>query len=176
MMIAVILVLLAALALVFFVWLAKSRTATSDPEQLAQKIRPVDVEAFRNLMDPGEEAYLRENLAPGDFKAIQRERLRAALEYVACVAGNASILMRMGELARHSPEAAVATAGERLVDSAIRLRLAAFQAMAKLSLGILFPSARSFSTGVADGYEQMTGLVYLLGRLQHPRQGVSAAH
>lgn len=173
-MIAALLVVLAFLALVFFVWLAKGRAATPEPQQLAGRIRPVDVEAFRNLMDPAEESYLRENLSPADFRTIRRERLRAALAYVFCVAGNAAILVRIGEAARHSPEPSIAQAGERLVESALRLRLAAFQAVAKIYLGILLPTVDISSTRLADGYESMTGLVFALGRLQHPARRATA--
>ncbi|MFZ0802262.1 MAG: hypothetical protein WAN70_08850, partial [Terriglobales bacterium] len=53
-----------------------------------EDIRSVDLRAFRNLTDPEEEEYLRLNLPPADFRRIQRERLRAAVEYIRCAAFN----------------------------------------------------------------------------------------
>jgi len=174
MTIALILVVFAFLALLFLVRLAKGqRLAGRNPAELSA-LQPVDLEAFRNLMDPAEEDYLRENLSRADFRVVQRERLRAALEYISCAAQNAAILVRAADAARRSSEPSVAEAGERLMNSAIRLRLLAFQAMAKLSWGILFPAVRSASTGVADDYERVTGLVFLLGRLQHSSRASAA--
>jgi hypothetical protein len=167
MIITSVLVIVALLALVFLIRLAKGHgfgfRHIEDPRG---QIRPVDVEAFRNLIDPGEEAFLRENLSAAEFRAIQRERLRAAVEYIACAAHNAAILVRVGELARRSPNPSIAEAGEKLLDSAIRLRLYAVQATAKLYLGIVFPAVRISAVGLPENYERMTRQVFLLGRLQ----------
>jgi hypothetical protein len=167
MTIMLILVLFAVLALLYLVRLAKGRgLALKKPEGLASRIRPVDIEAFRNLIDPMEEEFLRSNLPPAAFKRLQRERLRAAIEYISGAASNAAVLIRMGEAARLSPETAIAEAGTRLVESGIRLRLYAVQAIARLYLGIAFPGVRISTVGLAENYERMTGLVFLLNRLQ----------
>ena len=176
MTITLILVLMGLLALLFLVRLAKGRgLAIRRPEDLAGLIRPVDVEAFRNLIDPAEEQFLRSNLPPAEFRKIQRERLRAAADYVSCAAQNAAMLIRMGEAARTSPEPSVAEAAEKLVDTAIRLRILAFQAIAKLYWGIIFPSAKLPSVGLAENYERMTGLVLLLSRVQTAPRNLSSA-
>jgi hypothetical protein len=174
MILAFFLVAVAAIALVFLVRLAKGQSFTGRTLDAVSRIQPVDLEAFRNLMDPAEEDYLRESLSRAEFRMIHRERLRAALEYIFCAAQNAAFLVRAGDAARRSPEPSVAEAGERLMNSAISLRLLALQAMAKLYWGIVFPSARSSSIGVADSYERVTGLVFLLGRLQHPSRSAPA--
>ena len=67
--------------------------------------------------------------------------------------------MRVGEAARLSAEPSVAEAGEKLVDSALRLRLFALQATAKLYIGILLPGMRVSALALADSYERMTGWV-----------------
>ena len=141
----------------------------------AGEIRPVDVEAFRNLIDPAEAQFLRSNLPPPEFRKVQRQRLRAAVEYISCAAHNAKVLMRMGEAARRSPEPAVAEAGEKLVNTAIRLRVYAFQATVKLYLRMVFPGAHLAPVGLAENYERMTGLVLLLGRMESARRNVSSA-
>jgi hypothetical protein len=176
MTITLILVLIGLVALLFLLRLAKGRSsAIGSVEDLSGRLRPVDVEAFRNLVDPAEEQFLRANLLPAEFRKIQRERLRAAIEYISCAARNAAVLIRMGEAARRSSDPSIAEAGERLVDSAIRLRLYAFQTVAKLYLGILLPGARLSPMGLAESYEQLTGLGRSLGRLEYQTRGASAS-
>jgi len=171
-----ILVLAGLLALSFLVRLAKGRTlANRRGEDAPGEIHPVDVEAFRNLIDPSEAQFLRSNLPPPEFRKVERERLRAAVEYISCAAHNAKVLMRTGEAARHSPEPSVAEAGEKLVNTAIRLRVYAFQATAKLYLRMVFPGAPFAPVGLAENYERMTGLVLLLGRMETARRNVSSA-
>jgi hypothetical protein len=176
MTITLILVLIGLVALLFLLRLAKGRSsAIGSVEDLSGRLRPVDVEAFRNLVDPAEEQFLRANLLPAEFRKIQRERLCAAIEYISCAARNAAVLIRMGEAARRSSDPSIAEAGERLVDSAIRLRLYAFQTVAKLYLGILLPGARLSPMGLAESYEQLTGLGRSLGRLEYQTRGASAS-
>lgn len=176
MTIALILVSIGVLGLAALLMLARGwSSATANLDDLPDQMRSVDVEAFRNLVDPGEEQYLRANLPGDEFRKIQRQRVLAAIEYVSCAARNGSILMRVGDAARRSPDPAMAEAGEKLVDTAIRLRLYAFQATAVLYLGLILPGVRISPAGIADSYEQMTRLVVLLGCFQHAPQGVAAA-
>lgn len=104
MIITLILALAALVALLSSVRLTKGRALTPEVlENPAKHIRAVDVEAFRNLVDPDEEEFLRTNLPPAEFRRIQRERLRAAVEYVSCAAQNAAILLRVADAGRRSP-------------------------------------------------------------------------
>lgn len=172
----IILVLIALLALICLLWLAKGRTVNADVLQNpAQHMRAVDVEAFRNLVDPDEEEFLRANLSAPQFRRIQRERLRAAVEYVSCAAQNAAILLRVADAGRRSSDTATAEAAEKLVDNAIRLRLYASLAIPRLYLGMILPGAHISPVRIAESYEQMTRLVVLLGCLQYPTRGISAA-
>jgi hypothetical protein len=176
MIIALIIALTALLALLFLVRLTRGRTLNLNVlENPAEHLRSVDVEAFRNLVDPGEEQFLRANLAPAEFRKIQRERLRAAVEYVSCAAQNAGVLLRLADAGRRSSDPATAEAAEKLVNNALRLRLYALHAIPRLYLGMIFPGARISPVGIAESYEQMTRLVVLLGCLQYPTRGVSAA-
>jgi len=167
MIITFVLVVGALLALFFLIRLAKGRgfSALSVADHKLQ-IRTVDVRAFRNLIDPAEVAYLRQNLTRDEFATIHRERLRAAIIYIASASHNAAVLMRVGEAARRSPKTEIVQAGDKLVDSAIRLRLFAFQATAKLYMGILFPHVQVSALSLAESYERMTGLGFALNRLQ----------
>jgi hypothetical protein len=176
MIITTILVLVSLLALSSLLWSAKTHASASNAlENPAEHIRAVDIEAFRNLVDPDEEEFLRNHLSPGEFRKIQRERLRAAVDYVSCVAQNAAILVRVADAGRRSPDPATAEAAEKLVENALRLRLYAFHAIVRLYLGMIFPASRISPARIAESYEQMTRLVVMLGCLQYPTRGISAA-
>jgi len=176
MIITLLLIIVALLALGFLIRLAKGRTASSEAlENPREHIRAVDVEAFRNLVDPDEEEFLRTNLPPAEFRRIQRERLRAAVEYVSCAAQNAAILLRVADAGRRSADPATAQAAEKLVDNAIRLRLYASLAIPRLYLGMILPGAHIAPVRIAESYEQMTRLFVLLKCLQYPTRGISSA-
>jgi hypothetical protein len=175
MIITAILVLVALLALSCLLWLARAHASAAKAlENPTQHIRAVDVEAFRNLVDPEEEEFLRVNLPPPEFRRIQRERLRAAVDYVSCAAHNAAVLMQLADAWRRNPDLATAEAAEKLVDNALRLRLYALHAIPRLYLGMIFPGSRISPARLTESYEQMTRLVVLLGCLQYPTRGISA--
>jgi len=175
MTITIALVVLSALALVSLARLAKGQAVVlRSDDNPAEHIRFVDVEAFRNLIDPDEEEYLRRRLHPAEFRKIQRARLRAAAEYISCAAHNAAVLLRVAEAARLSSDPQVARMAEELVENAIRLRLYAFQAIPRLYVAMIVPLGQQSPVRVVDRYEQMTRQIVLLG-LQYPMRGVSAA-
>jgi hypothetical protein len=168
MMISIALVILSALIFLFLVRVASARTpAMQVLENPGAHLRAVDIDAFRNLIDPEEEEFLRAFLEPSEFRRIQRQRLRAAVEYIHCAAHNAALLLHMAEAARRSPDAEVAARAEQLIDNAIRLRLYALQAIPRLYIAMVLPLGNSSTIRVADRYEQMTRQVVMLG-LQYP--------
>jgi hypothetical protein len=171
----IVLILVSILVLVFLVQLARGRAITArNLEDPAGQIREVDLEAFRNLIDPSEKEFLRSQLCPSDFRRIQRERLRAAADYVQAAARNAAVLLQIAQAARLSPDPKTVASAEKLVDTAVRLRLYAMQSLALLYLGMVFPGRRISLVRIAERYEQMTRQVVMLG-LQYPTRGVSAA-
>jgi hypothetical protein len=164
------------LALFLVVLLAKGHLSTNDNlDELASRLRSVDVDAFRNLIDEREEQFLRERLPPGEFRRIQRTRKLAAVEYIWCAAQNAAVLIRLGEAARQNSDPVIAAAAEKLVESALRLRLYAFQAVPRLYLSALFPWGHVSPNFIADTYDSMTRQVVMLGCLQYPTRGMSSA-
>lgn len=169
MILAAIFVGFSFLALVLVLFAAKGRSQpVTKLEDLAGKTRPVDIEAFRNLIDPDEEEFLRENLSGAAFRAVQRERLRAALDYVRCTSRNAAVLLRLGEAAGRSPDPGIARAGQQLVNSALRLRLYASLSMAKLWVGIVLPEAHLSPGKLLDNYQHLRGLASHLALMQQP--------
>jgi hypothetical protein len=165
-------ILFAVVALVLFVLkgIGMGRVL-KDEGELSQQIRAVDLDAFRNLTDPEEEEFLRANLPAAEFRAIQRRRLRAAIDYLSGVSHNAALLLQLGQTARRSPDARVAEAGRKLVDNAVRLRLYSVLATGKLCVRIVFPGAAVQPAGIVDRYQQVTEGALQLGRLQYPGRG-----
>jgi hypothetical protein len=176
MTISLIFAVLGVMALLLIVYLAKGRHGTGgNLDHLASQLRPIDVEAFRNLIDEREEEFLRAHLPAREFRGIHRERSLAAVEYVWCAAQNAAILIRLAEAAKLDADPATSAAAGKLLENALRLRLYAFQAVPRLYLGILLPWAGGKPGFVADTYDTMTRQVVMLGCLQFPTRGMSSA-
>jgi hypothetical protein len=159
---------LISLLVIFYVARGQSRAVRS-VDDLADQIRPVDMEAFRNLTDPDEERFLRDCLSREEFRVVHRERLRAAVEYVGTTAYNSTVLLRMGEGALRSSDPQVAAAGRNLVDTALRLRLYALLCMAKLHVTIILPNVPLSLGGLVDNYQRLRGMATQLALIQQPR-------
>jgi hypothetical protein len=139
-----------------------------DLKALEEHTRPVDLAAFRNLIDRAEEDYLRQHLPADKFRALQRKRLRAAIEYVRRAGYNGAILLRVGEAARRDPNPEVAAAARALVNNALRLRMNAMLATVLLCARIVMPGARISVSRVTDIYENTSQGLVRLARLQDP--------
>ncbi len=168
MTLAIFLVVVAALALVFILSITLSRSLQiSAGTSLATQIRPIDVEAFRNLVDPAEDEYLRRRLPAAEFRMIRRERLRAMAVYVQTAGRNAAVLVRIGQAAL-TGNARTAEAARQLVDSALLLRRNAAFALLRIYIALAWPTSGLAAAPVLRGYEQLNGAAMLLGRLQSP--------
>jgi hypothetical protein len=163
MTLAIVLVIAAVLALVLILGIVLSGSL-----QRADRIQPIDVEAFRNLVDPAEDAYLRRRLPAGEFRLVRRQRLRAMAAYVQTAGRNATILVRMGQDALTAGDAQTAEAARRLVDNALLLRSNATFALLRIYIALAWPSSGGMAEPVLRGYEQLNGTAMLLGRLQNP--------
>jgi hypothetical protein len=146
----------AAVLLLFSVWGARPCPPREASNNAVTRIRSLDVESFRNLVDPAEEDYLRSRLQPWEFHRIQRERRSVAFDYISCAAREAAILKGVAKLARNSTDPAVVLCAKRIITEATRLRIFAFLSM--------WLSVRRISlcVKVADSYEQMIWLSTLL--------------
>ncbi|MBA3915755.1 MAG: hypothetical protein H0X25_18260 [Acidobacteriales bacterium] len=169
MTIPLLLIVLSILSLVWLLRFARGRaSAIIKSEELDGRTRPVDLEAFRNLVDPDEERFLRSRLSGSDFRRVQRERLRAAVEYISGAAENAAVLLRLGEAAAAHPDPNIAAAGAQLIDNALRLRLYALFAVSKLYVRIVIPGANLSPGSLADQYQNLSGIAGRLAVLQNP--------
>jgi hypothetical protein len=164
------------LGLFVILYLARGlRSKGGDLCELTARLRPIDVNAFRNLIDEREEQYLREHLPGGEFRSIHRERMLAAIEYVWCATKNTSILISLGEAAKQSPDPAVVAAADKLIENAQRLRLYAMQAVPRMYVSVVFPSASKAPQFIAETYDAMARQVVVLGCMQRPAHSTSSA-
>jgi hypothetical protein len=167
MTLAIILVLAALLALIFILGVTFSRSLQISPG-LANQIRPIDVEAFRNLVDPVEDDYLRRRLPASEFRLVRRERLRAMAAYVRTASKNAEVLVRVGQAAMAAGDAPTVEAARRLVDNALLLRRNAAFTLLRTYIALARPNSGLAVASVLHRYEQLNSSAMLLGRLQNP--------
>ncbi|HEX8817161.1 MAG TPA: hypothetical protein VF753_16810 [Terriglobales bacterium] len=164
----------AVVALGLLLLLAQRHTETGRwIKEPSKYLQAVDLVAFRNLIDPSEEQYLRDHLPLEEFRVIQKKRLRAAIEYVKAVKGNAAVLLRLGQAARINANPAVATEAEGLVNAALQLRLMSMRALAALYLRIFLPGGQVSLDSIAERYQQITGKMAVFS-LRYPLRDVKS--
>src|SRR5215472_7286641 len=129
-------------------------------------LQAIDIDAFRNLISQSEELYLREHLLPHEFRAVHRERMLAASEYVWGAARNAGILIRLAEATKQNADSQMVGSAERLQDNAFRLRLYAWQTLPRLYFAALVPGAGSIPQTLAESYDSLTRQMITLRCMQ----------
>ena len=134
----------------------------------ATEIRPMDVAAFRNLVDPAEDDYLRRRLPASDFRLVRRERLRAMAAYVQLAKRNAEVLVRIAQNSTLAADAQTAEAARRLEDNAHLLQRNCTFAIMKIYIALAWPNSNLAAAPVLQGYAQLNNSAMLLGRLQNP--------
>jgi hypothetical protein len=169
MILAIILVFTAAATLAVILKLAVSRSLPvgSGP---GQRIHPIDVQAFRNLIDSAEDEYLRQHLSPPQLRTVRRARLRAMAAYVRLAAYNSTVLMRIGEEALASNNPHTLEAARELVNGALLLRRNTTLALARIYFSLAWPNHGFAAVRIADHYDRLGRSAMLLGRLQNPAQ------
>jgi hypothetical protein len=169
MILAAVLIVAAALSLVAILAAAISRSLlTPAGASLASQVYPLDIEAFRNLADPAEDAYLRRRLPVSEYRMVRRARLRALAAYVQTAGRNATILFRVGQDALASSDAATAEAARELANQALLLRHNAALVLLRIYLAMAWPNSRLAAGPILERYNRLSGAAMLLGRLQNP--------
>jgi hypothetical protein len=169
MTLAIVLVIAAVVSLVVILGVAVSRSLQISAENnLANQIQPLDIEAFRNLADPAEDAYLRRRLPVAEFRMVRRARLRALAAYVQTAGKNAAVLVCIGQNALASSDVATAEAAQQLVNQALLLRRNAALALLRIYVAMAWPNSTLAAGPILDRYRQVSGAAMLLGRLQNP--------
>jgi hypothetical protein len=168
------LVAVAFFALAILVYFAiRSRARRIDLQETVQAFRSLDIEAFRNLVDPAEEAFLRDNLPPKKFREIKRQRARAALLYAWEAGGAATALAKIGQAAKQSSDPEIAASGIQLSENAFRLRLQTIGASLYLLIEILLPDLQTRSIPpLVDQYGRAAETLFRLGRFSSGVRGL----
>lgn len=160
-MITMIVIALALGALALFYGAVRNRR-----KQSVQPIRPVDLKAFRSLTERDDEVFLRNRLPRSRFCRLKRQRIRVTMGYVGRIAGNASLVMRLGEEARLSPDPDVARAAAQVLELATQIRMQCLVALAKLSAEFALPSLQLTPAALAPTYQTLRENVMRLGSLE----------
>jgi hypothetical protein len=168
MTVAIVLVLAAVVALAFIFGITISGSRQLSKGAPGTQLQPIDLAAFRNLVNPAEDEYLRRHLPAAEFRTVQRKRLRATAAYIHAASGNATMLIRIAQTALASGEPHTIEAARQLVDTALLLRRNATFALLRIYVALPWPSSGLAATPILDGYERLTGSAMLLGRLQNP--------
>lgn len=163
------LVAIAFFALGILVYVAlRNRTRRIDVEKAVQAFRSLDIEAFKNLVDSNEEAFLRDNLSPRKFREIKRQRAWTAFLYAWEAGRAATALAKVGQAAQRSSDPETAASGLQLAENAFRLRLQTMRACLYLLTGILLPELHSRSIPpLVDQYERAAETLVRLGRFAY---------
>jgi len=160
-MIRVIVIVLAVCAIVLFYVAVRSRR-----KQAGLNLRPVDLKAFRALMDRDDELFLQSSLPRSRFFRLKRHRIRVTLRYVARIASNASAVLRMSEASRVSPAPEVAAAAAEVMELAAQIRLQCIIAAGKLCLEYAIPSLQFTPAMLVPKYQSLRDNWSRLGDLQ----------
>ena len=161
MTITVLVIALALCAVMLFYMAVRSRR-----KQAGRSVRPVDLNAFRALMDREDELFMKEKLPRSQFFHLKRQRIRVIVRYVGRIAANASAVLHVGEAARMSPTPEVAQAAAQVMELAAQIRLQCLLALAKLSLEYAIPSLQLTPAMLVPKYQSLRENVKLLGALQ----------
>jgi hypothetical protein len=161
MTITVLVVALALCAVVLFYTAVRSRR-----KQAGQAFRPVDLNAFRTLMDRDDEVFMKEKLPRHEFFHLKRQRIRVIVRYVARIASNASAVLHVGEAARLSPTPEVAATAAQVMELAAQIRLQCLVAMAKLTVEYAMPSVQLTPAMLVPKYLTLRENLKLLSNLQ----------
>jgi hypothetical protein len=160
-MITLIVIVLALGAVGLFYLAVRSRR-----KQSRETVRPVDLKAFRTLLDRDDEIFLKTRLPRGRFARLKRQRVSVTMRYVGRIANNASIVMRLGEGARLNADPEIAETAAQITELASQVRLQCLMAFAKLSLEFAIPSLQFTPAMLAPEYQKLRENVARLGKLQ----------
>ncbi|HEY6350557.1 MAG TPA: hypothetical protein VI636_14215 [Candidatus Angelobacter sp.] len=157
----IIVVLLSVLTITLLVVGYRSRR-----KQTAEK--PIDLTAFRTLIDRDHDAFLREKLSRVEFFHQKRRKIRVTWKYVRRMADNAAVFMRLASEQRTSSDQTVAETAQQIGEQAAQLRLNCLVAFAKLTVEFAIPSVQLTPAMLAPKYETLKQNLSRLGSLHQP--------
>ncbi|HKD92040.1 MAG TPA: hypothetical protein VKB56_09060 [Terriglobales bacterium] len=128
------------------------------PHNLADlqgRLQTFDTDAFLNLLNPDEEAFLRRQLPSKAYYRVRRMRIRAIIAYLTEACANARILLAYAERAMGSNNPEAAARARQLAAAAVKFQLLAMVVRSRLVLLWLFPSGDLLNGDFIKSYEQL---------------------
>ena len=160
MTILVVTIALCAIALLYFSVRSRRRHAAGQP------VRPLDLQAFRTLMDRDDELFLRTKLPHREFTRLKRLRVSLTWKYVGRIAGNAAAVLHMAEGARQNADSEAAQVAAQVVDIATQIRMQCIVSWAKLAVEFMFPSMQLNPAMLEPKYQALRENLRHLGSLE----------
>lgn len=148
--------------------------AVRDWQAALKQLEPVNVRAFRLLIDPGEERFMRRHLSPGDFQRLWSKREKLTALYLSAIAHNAALLLGVAAECAKSQDPDVREAAVALSRTAGTLRIQVLVLSVRLKMRIVFGDQTSRLGDAHAAYERLTEMFTALVKLQEP-SGVSRA-
>lgn len=119
------LAIFAVLFLLCLLWLVRGGVARTSERSSPRRLRQIDLPAFRNLLSPGDDEFLRSSLSPVHYRQVRRARLRAVQEYLVWIVEDCVVLIHM--LQSHAQiEPSITWETASLIRSASKIRLISF--------------------------------------------------
>ena len=78
----------------FWLWRGGISRRSNGPGE-GEQLHQIDVPAFRNLLSPGDDEFLRTSLTSAHYRQLRRARLRAVQEYLVWIAQDCLVLIPM---------------------------------------------------------------------------------
>jgi hypothetical protein len=144
-----------ALAIVWSLLVQNSQTRTFTVRDWEEKKHPIDVQVFRNLVDPKEEHYLELALPLDRFTSFHRRRTRLALRMVILAKENAEMLTRLAVCAKTKNDPVLTREAERLIAAATLLRFNLLLAKYCLFIRWAFPGSTLALPAVEAQYHKV---------------------
>jgi hypothetical protein len=117
------LVVWGGLCCIYMLHCAWRRFPKRDLDDVIPFLYPVDVSLAESLLDPAEDFAFRWKLAPRQFRAAQRKRLRLYLEVIRRMSHNSKVLVEYAAAERASADPERARIAAALQEKAIEVRL-----------------------------------------------------
>lgn len=89
------LAIFAVMFLLCLLWLVRGGVARTNEPGSPGRLHQIDLPAFRNLLSPEDDEFLRTSLSPVHYRQLRRARLRAVQEYLVWIAEDCVVLNHM---------------------------------------------------------------------------------
>ena len=142
-------------ALLLVLWIVRGGSKRSSGKQSSLRFHPVDLAAFRNLLSPEEDDFLRSALKTIHYHKVRRARVRAVQQYLLWIAANCATLLALLRLKVTAPDLASAPDTEGIVHHALKLRVISLGFWLLLWIELLLPGIEVRPAAAIRRYEDV---------------------